>query len=88
MCVYYRSTHLGCNEACEKYNITVNRVFQMSPLSSVSQDTHKLDETCTVISSPGPTPRSVSSVMFLKSLQREALRERPNLSSLEDRDTL
>lgn len=60
----------------------------MSPLSSVSQDTHQLDETCIVISSPGSTPRSVSSVMFLKSLQREALGECPNLSSLEDRDTL
>lgn len=56
----------------------------MSPLSSVSQDTHKLDETRTVISSPGSTPRSVSSLMCLKSLQREALGERPNRSSLED----
>lgn len=56
----------------------------MSPLSSASQDTHKLDETRTVISSPGSTPRSVSSLMCLKSLQREALGERPNRSSLED----
>lgn len=69
-------------------NTNVNRVFQMSALSSVSQDTHKLDETCTVISSPGSTPRSVSSVIFLKSLQREALRECPNLSSLKNQDTL
>lgn len=85
MCVYYR---LPISVMKPARNTTVNRVFQMSPLSSVSQDTHKLDETCTVISSPGSTPRSVSSVMFLKSLQREALRECPNLSSLENQDTL
>lgn len=78
---------ISVNEACEKYNMAVNRVFQMSPLSSVSQDTHTFDETRYGNLLFLDLLQGLFPVMFLKSLQREALRECPNLSSLEARDT-